>query len=166
MEDGQMALGPRMVELPPKKLVGRSLRMTLANDRTFELWNGFMANKKKVGKKVGTDLYSVQVYADADMPQFGPTTEFTKWAAVEVSDFTDREADFETMTLCGGLYAVFVHKGRADRFPRTMEFIFQEWLPSSAYELDDRPHFELLGEKYRNNDPDSEEEVWVPVKKK
>jgi hypothetical protein len=24
----------------------------------------------------------------------------------------------------------------------------------------------LLGEKYKNNDPDSEEEIWIPIRKK
>jgi len=28
------------------------------------------------------------------------------------------------------------------------------------------PRIEILGEKYRNNDPDSEEEIWIPVKAK
>jgi hypothetical protein len=30
--------------------------------------------------------------------------------------------------------------------------------------LDNRPHFEILGEKYKNADPDSEEDVYIPVK--
>ena len=34
------------------------------------------------------------------------------------------------------------------------------------YTLDDRPHFEILGEKYKNQDPDSEEELWIPIKPK
>jgi AraC family transcriptional regulator len=29
-----------------------------------------------------------------------------------------------------------------------------------------RPHMELLGEKYRNNDPHSEEEIWIPIEPK
>jgi hypothetical protein len=28
------------------------------------------------------------------------------------------------------------------------------------------PHFEVLGDKYKNNDPSSEEEVWIPIKPK
>ncbi|RYE38364.1 MAG: GyrI-like domain-containing protein, partial [Sphingobacteriales bacterium] len=44
--------------------------------------------------------------------------------------------------------------------------IFTEWLPNSAYELDDRPHFELLGSKYKNDDAESEEEIFVPVRLK
>jgi AraC family transcriptional regulator len=39
-------------------------------------------------------------------------------------------------------------------------------LPNSNYHLDDRPHFEILGEKYKNADPGSEEEIWIPIKAK
>ena len=28
---------------------------------------------------------------------------------------------------------------------------------------DDRPHFEVLGDKFSRNSPGSEEEIWVPV---
>lgn len=166
MDDRPVPLGPRMVELPSKKLVGRSLKTSLAHDRTVELWSGFMPQKGRVENQVGTDMYSLQVYGDADMGEFNPTTEFTKWAAVEVSDFAGNESCFETLTLSGGWYAVFVHKGAADRFALTMAYIFREWLPRSGYELDHRPHFEVLGKKYRHNHPESEEEVWIPVKKK
>ena len=38
------------------------------------------------------------------------------------------------------------------------------WIAKSDYNLDDRPHFEVLGEKYIN--ADSEEEIWIPIKKK
>ncbi len=63
-----------------------------------------------------------------------------------------------------GLYAVFIHKGDASTAPKTFEYIFGTWLPNSEYLLDNRPHFEILGEKYKNEDPNSEEEVWIPIK--
>jgi len=47
-----------------------------------------------------------------------------------------------------------------------MNYIMSQWLPNSKYILDHRPHFELLGAKYKNNSPDSEEEVWIPIKEK
>lgn len=34
------------------------------------------------------------------------------------------------------------------------------------YELDEREHYELLGEKYKNNYPASEEEIYLPIRKK
>jgi AraC family transcriptional regulator len=31
---------------------------------------------------------------------------------------------------------------------------------------DDRPHFEILGDKYKNDHPDSEEEIWILCREK
>jgi AraC family transcriptional regulator len=67
--------------------------------------------------------------------------------------------------LTGGLYAVFDYKGLSTD-NSIFQFIFGTWLPSSEYDLDDRPHFEVLGNKYKNNDPTSEEEIWIPIKMK
>jgi AraC family transcriptional regulator len=66
--------------------------------------------------------------------------------------------------LPAGLYAVFLHRGPASEGQRTFQYIMGTWLPASGYELDSRPHFELLGEKYKNDLPDSEEEIWIPIK--
>jgi AraC family transcriptional regulator len=40
------------------------------------------------------------------------------------------------------------------------------WLPGSDFVLDTRPHFEVLGDQYKNNDTTSEEEIWIPIKLK
>jgi len=58
----------------------------------------------------------------------------------------------ETVTLPGGLYAVFDYKGPSNDFS-IFQYIFSTWLTGSGYKLDKRPHFEVLGEKYKNNDP-------------
>jgi len=160
-----MNIPPRIEVLPEKKLLGFSMSMSLANNKTAALWQSFMPQRKLIKNAVGTDLISMQVY---DNPlyfsNFSPQTEFTKWAAVEVSDHAEVPDNLAPYTLQGGLYAVFIHKGPPAEFPKTFQYIFGEWLPNSQYELDQREHFELLGEKYKNNDPASEEEVWVPVK--
>jgi AraC family transcriptional regulator len=71
----------------------------------------------------------------------------------------------ETFTLTGGLYAVFDYKGSSND-PGIFQYIFGIWIPESNYLLDDRPHFEVLGEKYKNADPNSEEEIWIPIQQK
>ena len=71
----------------------------------------------------------------------------------------------ESLTLPSGLYAVFHYKGLSSD-PSIFQYIFATWLPQSDYILDDRPHFEVLGEKYKNDDPDSEEDIYIPVKPK
>jgi AraC family transcriptional regulator len=72
----------------------------------------------------------------------------------------------ETFVLPSGLYAVFLHRGDTKEFTNAFQYILQKWLPSSEYDLDNRPHFEVLGDKYKNNDPNSEEEIWIPIKAK
>jgi len=158
---------PRIELLAEKKLVGKRLNMTLSNDRTFELWHSFMPHRKEIKNNVSTDLFCLQVYnKNLDFKEFNPQTEFEKWAAIEVTNFNDIPDSMETYTLKGGLYAVFIHKGAPSSFQITFQFIFNEWLPKSEYELDNREHFDLMGEKYKNDNPNSEEEIWVPIKLK
>ncbi|GGD43712.1 hypothetical protein GCM10011514_04540 [Emticicia aquatilis] len=151
--------------LAPKTLIGKKLEMSYMNNRTGELWCSFMPRRKEIHNQIGSELYSMQIYNGIfDFRNFNPNDTFTKWAAVEVSDFEQIPENMEHYTLKGGLYAVFTHKGPASAFMPTFQYIFEEWLPNSAYEVDDREHFELLGEKYKNESPDSEEEIWIPIK--
>ena len=114
-----------------------------------------------------SELFSMQVYDPSlDFKDFNDDTTFEKWAAIEISDFNMIPAEMETYTLPGGLYAVFIHKGAAATGSKTFQYIFETWLPGSPYALDNRPHFEILGARYKNDDPNSEEEVWIPIKKK
>src|SRR5690606_22833685 len=94
---------------------------------------------------------------------FNPTNEFDRWATVEVADFDNVPIDMETFILPSGLYAVFEYQGLSTD-NSIFQYILGKWLPESEYDLDDRPHFEVLGEKYKNNDPSSEEEIWIPIR--
>lgn len=158
---------PRIEIFPEKKLIGKSLQMSLVENATPQLWRIFMTQKSAITNAIGTDLYSIQVYNDLHyFENFSPQTKFTKWAAIEVDNFENTPNGFSSFSINEGLYAVFLHKGTVSEFQKTIQFIFGQWLPKSAYELDDRPHFELLGAKYKNNNPNSEEEVWIPIKEK
>ncbi len=152
---------PRIEILSAKKLVGKRLKMSLAENRTFELWRNFMPRRKEIKNNLTADLFSMQVYEEILV--YNPIAIFEKWAAVEVSDFEHIPEGMESYILAGGKYAVFQQKGHSTD---VFQYIFGTWLPNSDYELDNREHFELLGEKYKNNDPNSEEEIWIPIKEK
>jgi AraC family transcriptional regulator len=141
--------------------------MSYSNNRTKELWRSFMPRKKEIRNQVGSELYSLQIYTSVfDFQNFNQNDTFTKWAAIEVTDFEHIPKEMESYILKGGLYAVFTHTGSSMDFQRTFQSIFDVWLPNSDYQIDDREHFELLGEKYKNESPDSEEEIWIPIKTK
>jgi AraC family transcriptional regulator len=158
---------PQITILSAKKLVGNKLKMSVINDRTMELWQSFMPRRKEITNVENNFLYSVQVFeSEKYFDQFSPEIEFEKWATVEVAEFTNIPENMEMLEIPEGDYAVFNYKGPANAALPFFQYIFQDWIPESEYSVDNRPHFALMGEKYRGNNPDSEEEIWVPVKKK
>ncbi len=156
----------RIENLPQKKLIGQRIKTSLSENRTFELWKSFMPRKREIKNVVNNNLYSIQVFDSSFKPEtFTPKTIFEKWAAVEVTNFDNVPENMEVHVLTGGLYAVFLHKGAATDF-KTHQYIFSTWLPQSNYTLDAREQFEVMDERYKGNDPASEEEVWIPIKDK
>jgi AraC family transcriptional regulator len=156
---------PRIETINEKKLVGIHLKMSFANYKVGELWRSFSPRRKEITNNLTGDLISLVIYKPTHFADFRPTNEFERWATVEVSDFDKVPNGMETFVLPSGLYAVFEYKG-SSKDPSIFQYIFGTWLPSSDYILDDRPHFEVLGDKYKNDDPYSEEEIWLPIQAK
>jgi AraC family transcriptional regulator len=159
-----MELQPRIETLAEKKVIGKRLAMSLSENRTGELWRSFMPRRNEISNKLTAEFISMQVYNEPIIPG-NLNQKFDKWAAVEVSNYDYVPEEMEAFTIEGGLYAVFDYKGLSTD-TRIFVYIFGTWLPASIYILDHRPHFEVLGEKYRNGDPNSQEEIWIPIKPK
>jgi AraC family transcriptional regulator len=156
---------PKIVDIHPKKLVGAKIINSLAEDKTGVLWQQFMPKRKMIKNRVNSDYWSVQNYMNFDPASFTEETQFEKWAAVEVSEYEELPDGLETFDLPGGKYAVFIFHGLASEYHKALRYIYESWLPSSNHELDDRPHFEIMGSKYYGpTDANSEEETWIPIK--
>jgi AraC family transcriptional regulator len=155
---------PLIIDFPETQLIGSRVRMSFVNDRTSELWRGFRTVIPTIAGRIGGESYSVKVY-DASYPfsSFDPAEEFDKWAAVAVSDDADASDGLESLIIPAGKYAEFIHVGPASEAPRTFGFVFGEWLPSSRFALDFRPHFEILPEGYDPFSVDATERVLIPV---
>lgn len=148
-----------------KLLVGIAAKMSVASDATPSLWQRFMSRKKEIQNTVSEVLYSVQSFSESDgFASFTPETVFEKWAAVEVANRDCVPDEMQLFVLRAGHYAVFDHFGPPSEFPKTLNFIFSQWLPKSEWQLDDREHFEMLLPDWRADDPNAREEVWIPVK--
>jgi AraC family transcriptional regulator len=122
-----------------------------------------MPRRNEITGRLGTELYSIEQYPTEFFNSFKPNVPFLKWAAVEISSDALIPDGMSTLDSPEGLYAVFIHRGTASEGPKTYNYIFNEWIPSYGYQVDDRPHFAVMGEKYKNDDPESEEEIWIPV---
>jgi AraC family transcriptional regulator len=155
---------PRLEALPETTLAGQHRRLSLLADTTAALWRSFGQRLRARPFASSPERYSVQVYDSAYFQAFRPEATFEKWAAVAVAHAADVPADLDLLVLTAGLYAVFDYRGLASAGPAVFRYIMLDWLPASGYELDDRPHFELLSEHYRPDDPAAEEQIWIPVK--
>lgn len=157
---------PRIVSMPAKKIIGMKATTSISDYAAPRLWPQFKPRKKEIGNLINKEDYSIQLYKKVfSFSEFTSQTEFEYWVGAEVSDTSVVPDGMEVLEIPEGKYAVFIHKGPVTEFRKTLHHIYQEWLPDSGYELEHRPHFEILGEKYLGvHHPDSEEEVWVPIK--
>ena len=163
----------RIETLETTTLLGKSLEMSLAEDKTQALWQSFGPLVKSIKNRKDRNFISLQIFNSVFDPEnFDPNTRFTKWAGVALENDNQllrREPDNEELKLYhiqGGLYTVFTHVGPASEFRSTLGFIYGEWFPKSEYQIDDREHFEVLPEGYRPDDPNAKEEIWIPIRKK
>lgn len=160
-------LNPNIITLEEKALVGKSMVMTFNNNKTSDLWRSFMPFRNKITNRVSTDLYSLQVYNKTfEYDDFNPDIPFTKHALVEVTKIDKLPDGMALFTLPKGLYAVFNYRGMAKDVPSFFYQIMKVWLPQSIYNIDDRPHFELIKENYNPMDENAEEQFFIPIKLK
>ncbi|MEY2963599.1 MAG: hypothetical protein RL754_860 [Bacteroidota bacterium] len=153
-------INPTIIYFEGSLLCGVSAPMSLRSFTPWTLWPKVMHQLSQVSNRCNGDLISLRSFDG--IPVFGPTADpsFTYWGGVEVNGENE---GFEHRSIPGGLYAVFHYQGLSSD-SAIWRYIYGQWLPSSDYELDDRPHFERLGSKYKNNDPLSEEDIYIPIR--
>ena len=99
--------------------------------------------------------------------EYEDTKEYYVMVGVEMTEIEDLPLPAFAKVLPAGQYAVFTLKGEEMR-GNWGDAIYKEWLPASDY----REAFQCTIERYDEDrfkgwgDPDSEIEIWVPVKKK
>ena len=131
-----------------------------------KLWTRFNAYwdahrkafKHEVNEKVGWELH-------IGTDEYEQTKEYFVMTGVEVSQIEDLPAPIFAKVLPAGQYAVFTLKGE-QMTGNWGKAIYEEWLPSSAYE----EAYSCTIERYDEDrfkgwgDPGSEVEIWVPVR--
>ena len=131
---------------------------------TAQLARQFMPRLGEIKSRKNAFTLSLQNYNHFDFKTFNPNEKFDKWVGVEVANFEDVPEKMESLTITSGRYLVIDFKGSIPDFITFWHKIHSNWLPNSKYELDDRPHFEILPSSYDPKQIVNEEEIWIPVK--
>lgn len=158
----------RIEDVPEQILAGIKLEMSYAADKTPQLFMSFMPLRNRIPHRANDLIYLVNIFpGELSQQNISFTTRFEKLGAVPVKQKDLLPDELTYYTLPGGTYAVFIHRGPASAFFDTFNFIFGKWIPESEWEYDTTRHrFERIPQGYRPDDPNSEEEIWIPVKAK
>ena len=83
-----------------------------------------------------------------------------------VSDLAETPDILFGKILPAATYAVFTVKGGVDKISETFRYAYDQWLPASKYQMAYPFDFELYDERFKGHEPDSELDLYLPVKLK
>jgi AraC family transcriptional regulator len=85
-------------------------------------------------------------------------------AGAEVADFSDLPREFVRVRIPAQKYAVFTHAEHISTIRRTVNTIWNHWLPASEMKAADAPNFERYDEKFDTSTGNGGLEIWIPVR--
>lgn len=161
METQEDAMHYKLVEMPALTVVGLPYVGKNENQEITQLWGAFNQRSAEIRNQLPEAAYGVCILlADA------PEGVFEYVAGFAVSVVEDLPAGMVVRQIPALTYAAFTHRGALNTLHQTYEAIYQDWLPQSGYELAAQLDMEVYDERFKDFSPDSELDLYVPVKKK
>jgi AraC family transcriptional regulator len=120
-------------------------------------WQRFHQKVDEIPDRVGKVAYGVCCNGD-------DSGNFDYIAGVEVSYFSDLPREFSRVRIPEQRYAVFSHKDHISTIRRTVNTIWNHWLPASGLKAADAPSFERYDENFDPVTGNGGLEIWVPIR--
>jgi AraC family transcriptional regulator len=151
---------------PPRFETGKAMLIAGVSERVSAdngagipgLWQRFHQYVQSFPGRIGQAAYGVCCNGD-------DSGNFDYIAGVEVADFSDLPREFSRVRIPEQRYAVFTHMAHISSIRRTVNAIWNHWLPQSPYKVADAPNFERYDEKFNPVTGDGGLEIWVPIRK-
>ncbi len=156
-------MSPEIVRIPSATFVGIHQKMSIIKNSTVDLFRAFMPRRHEVANRVDTKIIDLRVYDKDYFNSFNPKSIFTKWACVQVSRAEHLPYKMACYYIKGGLYARFSAPENPTNPSDIFQFIFSEWLPNSKYQLDNRPHFDILNDHQKNIPSSGTQQIHIPI---
>jgi AraC family transcriptional regulator len=149
---------PRFQTGKPMLVAGIGERIHCENGAGIPLqWQRFHQSVDKIPDRVGNVAYGVCCNGD-------DSGNFDYISGVEVTDFSDLPREFARVRIPEQKYAVFTHRDHISTIRRTVNTIWNHWLPASGMKAADAPNFERYDEKFDPVSGNGGLEIWVPIK--
>ncbi len=148
----------RFENAKPMLIAGLSQRYTCDSSKNIPAqWQRFGPYIGSVPHQVGKIAYGVCCNTDDE-------GNFDYICGVEVSDFSDLPKEFTRLRLAAQRYAVFAHRDHISTIRRTVNSIWNKWLPESKHHAADAPNFERYGPEFDPRSGNGGLEIWIPLK--
>ncbi len=154
-----LGLGPPRFENGPTMLIAG-----LNESYTFETrvnipaqWHRLAPHIGKVPGQRGMTTYGV-------CWNYQPGHGFDYLSGVEVGDSKALVAGFSQITLQPRRYVVFSHTGHVSEIPKTLDTIWDKWVPEAGFEVVEAPSFERYTEEFNPQTGLGGTEIWIPIK--
>jgi AraC family transcriptional regulator len=150
---------PRFETGKPLLVAGISERCTHENGGAGipNQWQRFHQKVGDIPDRVGQVAYGVCCNGD-------DSGNFDYIAGVEVSDFSDLPREFSRVRIPEQRYAIFTHRDHISTIRRTVNTIWNHWLPASGLKAADAPNFERYDQNFDPLTGNGGLEIWIPVK--
>ena len=119
--------------------------------------SSFITRSAHIPARIGKVAYGVCCNGD-------DAGNFDYIAGVEVADFSDLPREFARVRIPEQKYAVFTHAEHISTIRRTVNTIWNHWLPASGMKAADAPNFERYDEKFDPSTGNGGLEIWIPVR--
>src|ERR1700726_2952752 len=120
-------------------------------------WQRFNQSVENIPDRVGQVAYGVCCNGD-------DAGNFDYISGVEVSDFSDLPHEFSRVRIPEAKYAVFTHRDHISTIRRSVNTIWNHWLPASGFKVAHAPNFERYDEKFDPLTGNGGLEIWIPVR--
>jgi AraC family transcriptional regulator len=149
---------PRFETSHPLLVAGLGERYTWESGAAIPgQWQRFHQSVGNIPGRIGQVAYGVCCNGD-------DAGNFDYIAGVEVSDFSDLPREFSSVRIPEQKYAVFAHRDHISTIRRTINTIWNEWLPASGVKAADAPSFERYDENFDPLTGNGGLEIWLPVR--
>ena len=143
----------------PMLIAGLSARYTCESSKNIPAqWMRFGPHIGNIPHEIGNIAYGVCCNPDDE-------GNFDYICGVEVSGFADLPKEFTRLQLGAQRYAVFAHRDHISTIRRTVNAIWNKWLPESKYEAADAPNFERYGPEFDPRTGNGGLEIWIPLQR-
>ncbi len=149
---------PRFQISKPLLVAGLGERVSQDNGAGIPgLWQRFHQSVANIPGRIGNVAYGVCCNGD-------DAGNFDYIAGVEVVDFSELPREFSRVRISEQRYAVFTHRDHISTIRRTINTIWNQWLPASGLKAADAPNFERYDENFDPLTGNGGLEIWIPVR--